>query len=68
MYELAEQHKALVVALEHRFYGVSQPTPDMSATSLRYLTSQQALADLGAFVEYLKGVKPRAVILGPRHP
>ena len=58
MYELAEKHKALVVALEHRFYGVSQPTPDMSATSLRYLTSQQALADLGAFVEYLKGVKP----------
>lgn len=58
MYELAEKHKALVVALEHRYYGVSQPTPDMSVASLRYLTSQQALADLGAFIDYLKGVKP----------
>ena len=41
---------ALLVALEHRFYGASQPTGDLTTESLRYLTSDQALADAARFV------------------
>ena len=41
--------KGVVFALEHRFYGASQPTGDLSMSSLRYLSSQQALEDVAAF-------------------
>lgn len=53
MWTLAEKHGALMLALEHRFYGESRPTPDMSDASLVYLTSAQALADLARFHEYI---------------
>ena len=42
---------ALLVALEHRFYGASQPTGDLTTPSLRCLTSDQALADAARFVQ-----------------
>lgn len=51
----AEQYGGLVVVLEHRFYGeslpggVNGPTP---ATMLKYLSSQQALADTATFHAY----------------
>eukprot|EP00756_Hemistasia_phaeocysticola_P065114 Hpha_TRINITY_DN8312_c0_g1::TRINITY_DN8312_c0_g1_i1::g.154377::m.154377 len=54
MATLAEKHGALMVAVEHRFYGKSYPTPDMSNDNLRFLTSEQALADLVRLVTYLK--------------
>ena len=38
---LAEKHGAMMVALEHRFYGESYPTDDMSNKNLRFLTSEQ---------------------------
>jgi|EP01049_Picozoa_sp_SAG25_P012902 serine protease 16 len=49
---LAEKHQALLVDVEHRFYGESHPTPAMDDASMRYLSSQQALADLSHFVEW----------------
>ena len=58
MWTLAEEHGALMLALEHRFYGESQPTPDMSVSSLRYLSSEQALSDLSNFVAYVKAWVP----------
>lgn len=58
MYELATEAKALVLALEHRFYGESQPVADMSDENLRYLTSHQALNDLARFVQYVKSFDP----------
>jgi hypothetical protein len=33
------------VVLEHRYYGTSMPTPDLSTENLRFLTTDQALAD-----------------------
>jgi lysosomal Pro-X carboxypeptidase len=57
---------ALVVALEHRFYGESQPFDNLSNDNLRYLTSEQAydadllrltiysLADLAVFIQWVK--------------
>ncbi|KAF4322659.1 hypothetical protein JM18_003251 [Phytophthora kernoviae] len=40
-----------ILALEHRFYGKSVPNGDLSTENYRYLTVQQALADLKHFKE-----------------
>ncbi|XP_073349372.1 thymus-specific serine protease [Pagrus major] len=45
----AEKMGALCLMLEHRFYGKSRPTVDLSTDNLRYLSSRQALADLAHF-------------------
>nr|CAD7589926.1 unnamed protein product [Timema genevievae] len=49
--DYASQLGALCFNLEHRFYGDSHPTKDMSVKNLRYLSSEQALADLAEFIE-----------------
>ncbi|XP_030632674.1 thymus-specific serine protease [Chanos chanos] len=45
----AEKLGALCLLLEHRFYGKSHPTEDLSTDNLHYLSSRQALADLAHF-------------------
>jgi len=42
------------VNVEHRFYGESYPTKDMSTENLQYLSSQQALADLARIIAHVK--------------
>lgn len=37
------------VVLEHRYYGTSIPTEDFSTENLRFLTTDQALADQAYF-------------------
>ena len=58
MATLAKKEGALMVALEHRFYGESRPTTDMSVGNLKFLTSEQALGDLAHFTNYLKDPDP----------
>ncbi|KAF0715838.1 Aste57867_3148 [Aphanomyces stellatus] len=53
MNTLAIEHKALLVSLEHRFYGESYPAPDMSVDSLALLSIPQALADVVVFHAHL---------------
>lgn len=53
-YELAQTHQALLVNVEHRFYGESYPTLDMSTENLKYLSADQALADLARIIGYIK--------------
>jgi thymus-specific serine protease len=54
MVELAQQRGALLLALEHRFYGVSTPTPrNFSTSSLKYLSTEQALEDLASFQQMI---------------
>lgn len=50
----ARIYGAYTAMLEHRYYGSSHPTDDMSTDNLRYLSSEQALADLAAFIVDLK--------------
>ncbi|XP_017010622.3 putative serine protease K12H4.7 [Drosophila takahashii] len=50
----AEHFGALCLQLEHRFYGKSHPTADLSTENLHYLTSEQALEDLASFVTAMK--------------
>lgn len=52
--EMAASRGALILALEHRFYGPSQPTGDLTVASLRHLSSAQALADAARFVAHAK--------------
>ncbi|XP_071085611.1 putative serine protease K12H4.7 [Haliotis cracherodii] len=52
--EYAKNFNAMCFQLEHRFYGKSHPTPDISDDSLQYLSSEQALADLAAFIQFAK--------------
>ncbi|XP_069500482.1 thymus-specific serine protease [Ambystoma mexicanum] len=47
--ELAQKHGALLVALEHRYYGGSINPDGLLLDNLRFLSSQQALADLASF-------------------
>jgi serine protease 16 len=45
---LAQNHSAIVIGLEHRYYGESI-VYNLTASGLRYLTTEQALADIGSF-------------------
>ena len=47
--ELAPKYGALMVALEHRYYGPSNPFGDYSTENLRYLNTEQALEDIASF-------------------
>jgi hypothetical protein len=49
----AAKFGALIVAVEHRFYGQSMPAPDLSTPNLRLLNSPQALADYALFQQYI---------------
>ncbi|KAL3293618.1 serine carboxypeptidase s28 [Colletotrichum asianum] len=48
---LAEATNGVGVILEHRYYGSSVPTPDFSTENLRFLTTDQALADTAYFAQ-----------------
>ena len=49
-YNLAKEHNAAMFTLEHRYYGESHPTQDMSTKNMKYLSSRQALQDLAMFM------------------
>jgi len=44
--------KAHRVTLEHRYYGKSQPFATLSAPSLKYLTTDNAISDLATFQKF----------------
>jgi pimeloyl-ACP methyl ester carboxylesterase len=46
---MAEQHGALILSLEHRYYGESIPVDNMSTENLKWLNTRQALLDIAAF-------------------
>ncbi|CAI9098900.1 OLC1v1035631C1 [Oldenlandia corymbosa var. corymbosa] len=57
MLDIAPKFQALLVFIEHRFYGESLPFPEeklKSAKTLGYLSSQQALADYATLITSLK--------------
>jgi hypothetical protein len=54
VYQLAKATNGLGVILEHRYYGSSFPTKDLSTGNLRFLTTDQALADTAYFAKNVK--------------
>ncbi|KAL8419298.1 hypothetical protein RB594_002496 [Gaeumannomyces avenae] len=51
---LAKATGGVGVILEHRYYGTSVPTRDFSTENLRFLTTEQALADTAYFAKNVK--------------
>ncbi|KAL8894179.1 MAG: hypothetical protein Q9207_008537 [Kuettlingeria erythrocarpa] len=51
LHQLAQATNGIGVVLEHRYYGKSFPTPDLSTPNLRFLTTEQALADMAYFAQ-----------------
>uniref|UniRef100_A0A8D0BRG3 Thymus-specific serine protease n=1 Tax=Salvator merianae TaxID=96440 RepID=A0A8D0BRG3_SALMN len=51
--ELAQKYGALLVSLEHRFYGRSINLDGLQDKNLQFLSSQQALSDLVSFHHYV---------------
>lgn len=49
--QLAQATHGVGVVLEHRYYGDSIPTASFSTEDLRFLTTQQALADTAYFAQ-----------------
>lgn len=49
--QLAEATHGIGVVLQHRYYGGSFPTPDLSTENLRFLSTEQALADEAYFAQ-----------------
>jgi hypothetical protein len=50
--KLAESTSSLLLGLEHRFFGSSLPPGDLSLSNLRFLTIEQALADVDLFIKF----------------
>ncbi|KAE9548097.1 hypothetical protein FO519_008688 [Halicephalobus sp. NKZ332] len=65
---LAKEVGAMVFLLEHRFYGSTQPTSNLDYSSLKYFTSEQALADVNDFITGMNSelniTKPRWITFG----
>ena len=49
--QIAQATNGVAVVLEHRYYGTSMPTSDLSTENLRFLTTEQALADTAYFAK-----------------
>lgn len=60
VYEIAEETNGLLFALEHRYFGLSRPTPDTSLPNLQFLTVHQALADIARFIDFIRTNTPGA--------
>ncbi|KAL6791438.1 peptidase S28 [Trichoderma sp. SZMC 28013] len=42
------------LVMEHRYYGTSFPVPDLTTQNLRFLTTEQALADTAYFAQHIE--------------
>ncbi|XMA20160.1 hypothetical protein WAI453_012951 [Rhynchosporium graminicola] len=51
LHDLAVATNGIGVVLEHRYYGTSFPTQNLTTESLRFLTTDQALADQAYFAQ-----------------
>jgi len=66
VYEVTKATGGLGVILEHRYYGTSYPTEDFSTENLRFLTTEQSLADSAYFAENVKFEGLEDVDLSPK--
>lgn len=49
--QIAQQEHGATVLIEHRFFGQSNPYPDLTEQSLHVLTVQQSIEDLAYFAK-----------------
>ena len=67
VHRLAQVTNGVAVILEHRYYGTSIPTPDLSTENLRFLTTEQALADTDYFAQHVVFAGLEAYDLNPSY-
>jgi len=63
--QIAQQQNGSTIVLEHRFYGLSNPFPDLSVSSLRVHTIQQAIDDLVYFAQNVNLPMPNGNNVAP---
>ncbi|KAH8094923.1 serine carboxypeptidase S28-domain-containing protein [Cristinia sonorae] len=56
--QIAQQENGATIVIEHRFFGLSNPKPDLTVQSLRLHTIQQAIDDLEYFAKNVKLAMP----------
>ena len=74
--DLAKKINAGLFALEHRFFGKSQPFEDLETDHLKYLSIDQAMADLASFIDSIvlnhqsasKSQEVRVGVVGGSYP
>lgn len=54
MYDMGRNLSALMIYTEHRYYGYTIPTDDLTMKNIQYLNVDQALADLAHFIQHMK--------------
>ncbi|KAJ4341139.1 hypothetical protein N0V95_007303 [Ascochyta clinopodiicola] len=54
VHQVIKATKGLGVILEHRYYGTSFPTEDLTTENLRFLSTEQALAEVDYFAKNVK--------------
>jgi len=62
-------HNAKLMALEHRFYGKSQPFDNWATQNFGYLNAEQALADIATFLgEFAAKQDRKVIVIGGSYP
>nr|XP_022911227.1 putative serine protease K12H4.7 [Onthophagus taurus] len=54
MFDMANEHNGYMFYTEHRYYGRSQPVSDFTTENLKYLSLDQAIADVAYFIQHQK--------------
>ncbi|KAI8438856.1 hypothetical protein MSG28_011202 [Choristoneura fumiferana] len=66
--QLANETNGALFASEHRYYGESMPVVMKDTSSMKYLSSKQALADLAALIKTIKSApefkSSKVVVIG----
>lgn len=69
--KIAKKYGAHRVALEHRYYGYSQPFKALTAVNLKFLSMNQALEDLASFQHFAQeqlGLQGKWITVGGSYP
>jgi thymus-specific serine protease len=54
MHDIAADLGGFIIGCEMRFYGKNRPTSDVSTSNLRFLSTEQVLADMANLIDHVK--------------
>ncbi|KAE9409902.1 hypothetical protein BT96DRAFT_460529 [Gymnopus androsaceus JB14] len=63
--QIAQQQNGSTIVLEHRYYGLSNPVPNLSGVNMKFHTIQQAIDDLAYFAQNAVLPQPNGANLSP---
>jgi hypothetical protein len=68
VHQVIKATNGIGVILEHRYYGTSFPVPNLSVENLRFLSTEQALAEINYFAKHVKFEGINADLTAPNTP